>query len=621
MSQRVSHLCLLLPLAAVLFSMNIGGYDLWPADEPRFGEVAREMMQRGDWLVPTVNDQPYQEKPPLLFWATMVVSKPFGDVSAATARIPSVVGGVGMVLLTYLLAASMFGPRIGLWAGVILMTCFRVWWEARTARTDMLLGCALAAALYGFWQWDETRKKRWLAWLYVALVAATYAKGPMGLLFSGLFLVPFYWRERSMLKRPIWIVGAVLVVAAGLLWFVPARMAIAGHGAGSAGGTMAENLLRNTAGRFAGVNHAAPPWEYLLTLPADLLPWTLFLPWALPWVWRHRRDNKAMRFLLCWTVPALIFLSISIAKQAQYLLPLFPAFATLLAAPLVEWMDAPSTRPRNAAGYVWAGLLLTFGAAGIVGRLVVPQYVDLRALGLAFAVLGLGGYALRRMLRADAVRLPGLVASQTVVVLALVPLCLFPAINPFKSASEVCAPVRALAEAGNDYDLYSVGFSREEYVFYSKHPHTPVLCDLIGAEKLSGKELKRMAKQQKTARGVIAMAVAKVPVKDPGAITSDECAALRKAIDAGIDATGESAQALRLFEGALQHEIDGLNAKFSGAKPAFMFVQDNDWRWILPLISQPPAYRVLRHLDVGQRDVLLIANEAGSHMLDSMGIR
>ena len=72
------HLPILTLLAAVIFLTNLGGYDLWPPDEPRFAQVAREMLQSGDFLVPRINGQPYTEKPPMLFWATALLSAPLG---------------------------------------------------------------------------------------------------------------------------------------------------------------------------------------------------------------------------------------------------------------------------------------------------------------------------------------------------------------------------------------------------------------------------------------------------------------------------------------------------------------------------------------------------------------
>ncbi len=620
MPQRVLHLCLLLPLAGFLFSVNIGGYDLWPPDEPRFAEVAREMMSSGDYLVPRVNGQPYQEKPPLLPWAMALASAPAGDVTETTARIPSVVSALAAVLFTYLLAHALFGPRAAWWSAIVMMTCYRVWWESRTGRTDMMLGASLAAALYFFWRWEEDRKRIWLAALLAALIVSAYAKGPMGLLFSGLFIVAFYWRQPASRRQMHWLIGAVLVVGAALLWYVPARLAIAGHDAAAAGSNMAGNLLSNTLGRFLGSSKAAWPGYYLETLPADLMPWGIFLPWTLWWVWRRRAENKMMRFLLCWTVPAFVFLSVSIGKQAQYLLPLFPAFAILIAVSVIELMDGDRARWRRVTGAVWGSVLLIAGL-GAFAVLATP-YRDALSRGvMAFAVLGaaFGAVTLYLAWRGTMSSLHVIVAAQTAVLLPLVTLLVFPVINEYKSAKEFCAPVRALAESGKELRLYSVGFSREEYIYYSRHFHEEALNDIIGADSMPGANLRKLAEQQKKARKLIAMSVEPVPVANIGAITPEERAALRNAIDQAIQEEGKHTEALKLFEGALQSEIDRFAARFAEPVPVFMFVQESDWRWISALNTNPPPCVLLRHESVGRRTVLLFTNPAGADAVKQCG--
>jgi 4-amino-4-deoxy-L-arabinose transferase-like glycosyltransferase len=618
MPQRIKHLIVLLPLAVFLFSVNIGRYDLWPPDEPRFAEVAREMMVSGDYLVPRVNGQPYEEKPPLLPWAIVLVSKPFGDVTEVSARIPSIISALAAVLFTYLLGAAMFGPRVALWSALVLMTCFRVWWEARIGRTDMMLTGCLSAALYYYWRWEEDRKYTLLAALLTALIASAYTKGPMGLLFSLLFVFPFYWKRPEARRQLHWLAGSVLVVAAALIWYVPARLAIATH-VEAATGNMAANLLSNTLGRFLGSSKAAWPGYYLETLPMDLMPWTLFLPWVLWWIWRRRGDNKMMRFLLCWTVPALIFLSISIGKQAQYLMPLFPAFSIMIAASLIELTDSDRVRWRRVTGMVWGGLLLAMGAGAFVlwltpYRNALTWPLSLVALAVGLCGVGMLLYARRSPLN----NLTKLLAAQWCVLLLLAPVLVFPVINDYKSAKAFCAPVRQLAEAEKELRLYSVGFSREEYVFYARHFHEEVLNDLIGADSMPGADLAKMAAQQKRARKLIAMSVENVPVRDIGDIRSEERDALRQAIDKGIQSEAKHADALRMFESALQNEIDTFAKRFEEPGPAFMFVQEQDWRWITALHTAPLPYTVVRHESVGRRTVLLLANPEGAQAVASL---
>ena len=349
------HVCLLGVAALFLFGLNIWGYDLWPPDEPRFAEVAREMMESGDYLTPRVNGLPYEEKPPLLVWMIALVSAPIGEVNEWTARIPSVLSGLAVILFTCALANSLFGAHVAIWSALVLMTSFNFWWHARTARIDMLLSACMAAAMYGFWRWEEERRKRWLAFLFLAITAATYAKGPMGLLFSLLFVFAFYWGNPIARRQLHWIAGSLAVIAAVAAWYVPARYAVSLPETPSAESAMAANLFRNTIGRFLGVSKAQGPWYYFYTVPKDMLPWSLMLPWIVVWTWRRRGDNKMMRFLLCWTLPAFVFLSIAVGKQAQYLLPLFPAFAILTAAAMLDFLNSPAARARRILAGIWGG--------------------------------------------------------------------------------------------------------------------------------------------------------------------------------------------------------------------------------------------------------------------------
>ena len=118
---RVAVLMLL--AAAVLF-VNIGGWELWTPDEPRYAQIAREMLNTGNYLVPSLGAEPYSNKPPLFFWLIALSSRYYGGVNAAAARIPSAVAALGVLLLTYLLGRKLYGPLTGFFAGLILFTGF-----------------------------------------------------------------------------------------------------------------------------------------------------------------------------------------------------------------------------------------------------------------------------------------------------------------------------------------------------------------------------------------------------------------------------------------------------------------------------------------------------------------
>lgn len=613
------HIGIIFGLAVVLFGYGIGGYDVWPADEPRFAQVGREMLQSGEYVHLTVNGEPYTEKPPLLFWMMAGFGHYFGDVNETAARLPSVIAGVAGVLFTYGLGARMFGARTGLWAAFILMTTFRFWWQARTAQTDMLVAGSLAGVMYCLWRWDVDRRRGWQWAALVLLVAALYAKGPPALVFFVLGIWSFYWGEPYSRRQTHWLRTVLVALALVAVWFAPARML--GHDGASDGPQvgMGENIFRNTIGRmFLGTSKVQPPWYYLTTIPADLMPWTLFLPWAVAKAWRERRDNRAMSFLLAWSVPALIFFSISIGKRATYILPLFPIFGILLSRGVLAFMDEAENPWRRRLTHWWAAGLLALGLVLFAAPFIEVQGQRLPSelAGCVYLFAGLqvcqGAYAFLRGKYAARSPLHRVIFVQMAILLVAAVAAIFPVINVFQSARAFCAPLRGLSERSETYQLYSLGFTREAYIYCAKHPHTALFTELIGVDDLQGKELFAAAKAQKNAKNAIQDAVDAVPVANIASVTSDELAALRGAIESSEAAADDAA---RQFESHLRMALDDFAAKFSTFEPSFFFVQDDDWRWILPMQSKPPAYHVVQQQRVGSREVLLIANDAGEALL------
>lgn len=611
--------------AAILFASNIGGYDLWAPDEPRFGEVAREMMITGDYLSPHVNGLPYYEKPPLLFWLMAAVSAPFGDIDAFTARIPSVAAALVTMLCTYLLAARLFSPRIGMWAMIILATGARFWWQARTAQIDMVLTACLTVSLLFFWHWHESRCAKWLILFYAGIAAGVYAKGPPALVFPLLLVFTFYWRRPVDRKATHWVVGVAAVVLLALAWLIPARMAVGPEtmvatdtGVQQLQGGVAANLFRQTIGRmFLGVSKAQWPWYYLETIPVDLLPWSIFLPWTLMWVWKRRKESESMRFLWCYTVPALIFFSICVGKRAIYILPLFPVFAIFLATSVLELMDREHSRYRRIAAGIWGVVLLVLSAAPVVVR--STDYADLytpRLWIFSVAAFVCGVIALAAV--GPLHRRTHAILAATFAVLATTSAYIaFPVINQVKSARYICEPVRELAEAGVEFDLYSVGFSREEYIFYSHHFHTPVLTSLLNIDTPAGMDLFEMAAQQKELKKEIIQAVDDLPLADVESPTPDEIAALQSAMHAAVRQADVDPQLAAQFEGALRKDIEAFIAQFDAGGPALAFFQQGDWRWLVPLYPGLLDYTILKARAVGRRDVFLLANGQAAAIVES----
>lgn len=606
-------LAAVLLLAAIVFSINAGGYDLWPPDEPRYAEVAREMSISG-YLVPRINGEVYTEKPPLLFWSMAAFGKLFGEVNEWAARLPSIISGVYVVGLLFVLARRMFNTRVALWSALVLITCFRFWYQARRGQIDVMLTAAMLTALYAFWRWDESRKNAWLATAYAAVGAGMLAKGPPALVFPLLFLFSFYWKNAPARKKTHWGLGALGAIVVVLLWYIPARIYGADTATEAVHSGIGQNLFRNTLGRFLlGVSKAQPPWYYLETLPVDLLPWTFIAPPVLYWGWKNRKSSRAMWAIYSWLVPALIFFTISIGKRELYLLPLLPVFAMLFGAAIVHLREVGNLRWMQRGGYGWSGLLCLIGLAPVaLAFSPIEAQEPWRVYGLAGAGLAAGvGGLIALALRGGAV-VPPVLAIQVLLVYTTALFTAYPEINHFKSARPICDPVRALTEAGEEFRLYSVGFSREEYVYYSRRFHEPVFTDLIG--DIASDSLMEQAKLQKEARKTIARAVEEIPIASLQHITSEEKKALFDAIESAV-AEHEDAEAIRAIEHALQDEIGRFFKKMAEPAPAFAFVKEEDWRWLVPLHAGEIPVSILVDRIIGSRHVLLLANESAVALL------
>ena len=608
MQTRLYHLAALLMLAALLFSTNIGGYDLWPADEPRYAEVAREMMESGDYLAPHVNGAPYREKPPLLFWAIAAASWPFGEVTEVSARIPSVAAALVVLVCTHILAERMYGPQTAWWACLMLMTGTRFWWQARTAQIDMLLTACLSVALCAFYAWTKSPRASTLILFYAAVAAAVYAKGPPGVLFPIFLVIIYFWRRPADRRKmhPLWGLAAVCVLVAA--WLIPARMAVAHETGNQAEQAIASNLFHQTIGRFfLGVSKVQWPWYYLINLPVDWLPWALFLPWTVPWVWARRREDDRVRLLLAWVVPAFIFFSICIGKRAIYLLPIYPALAILVARSALALVESPRIVWRRRTAYAWIGLLLAIAAA--VGVAVRSSSVGARGpelLPLAFAAGLLALHGVYVAARTDMRKLHWMLAAHFIVLATVGSLYALPVVNEFKSARSFCAPIRALSGRGEAFRLYSVLFSREEYIFYSRHFHEAMFVDTFPIELPAHLDPQRIKEQKE----LLQEAVGEVPIEKFSAVTDEEVERLQAALHEATEQEGEDALDTSM-RGLLLEAAEAFADLFMHDGAAFVFVQEKDWRWLVAVHPSLRASRLVHAHAVGRRDVMLIAESRG----------
>lgn len=338
------------------------------ADEPRYAQVAREMLARGDWVTPVLNGVAWLEKPPLYYWGAMLSYRIFG-ISDWAARVPTAMFASVMVFAVYVFMRR-FRRGWQLDAALIVGSSVGVIGFARAASTDMPLTATFTIAMLAWFTWLQTGTRVWLAVFYFFLALGTLAKGPVALVLAGLLILAFaaLQNEWRLILRTLWPPGVLLFLAMALPWYVLVqlrnpqflRVFILEH-----------NLARYGTDVF---RHPQPFWYFVPVMLLGLLPWSvLVLAGALRAVrdWLESRDPEVSElqiFLLLWGLLPVLFFSISQSKLPGYVLPAVPAFGMLAA----NWIGEVSLSDRKP--HFWLLALHSAISAFLLGSVLLVNY-------------------------------------------------------------------------------------------------------------------------------------------------------------------------------------------------------------------------------------------------------
>ncbi len=476
--QTWAQVILLVGFCFFLFFFNLNQWDLWSPDEPRYAQVAREMVDGGDWILMHYNGSLYSDKPPLFFWLIAFSSHLWQGFTSFSVRFPSAFFGTLTVLITFLLGRSLYDSRAGLFSGLILATSFKFAFLATRANMDTTLTFFTTASLFCFIQWyhhwkSDGKEKRsikdYLIYgFYVGMALATLTKGPVGFLLP-LFVSLIYLtllKDWEGIKRMKLLPGMLLFLVIVLSWYLPAL---------SKGGWdyFNETILRHSVGRFAkGMIHVRPFYYYLYAFPADFLPWTFFLPAAVTYGYSKERTEKrkSFLFLLTWFAVIFLFFSLNKGKRDLYLLPLFPAASLMVGK---AWNDFTFS-PVDPFKQKWVlfpllGLItLTFVIGAAIPWVVSIKFPSFLYYSLPAVLLAVGGsiamFILYRFKNYGTIffLIVGVVAGGFFYTLRTI----FPQMNPYQSARFISEQVRSQIQPGEKLATY--GFETAPYNYYTE---------------------------------------------------------------------------------------------------------------------------------------------------------
>ncbi|TET38889.1 MAG: glycosyltransferase family 39 protein [Planctomycetota bacterium] len=494
---------LLLVFTCIIYLSALGSRDIWAPEEGYYALEAKEMLQRGDWLVPHVNGMPRLQKPVLYHWFVLL----FGRVTETTARIPSAIAAILTVLVTFLFASMWFGRRTGIITGIILSTTTLFLWHARYAGTDMLLvlfvtascfmirealrenaGAGLRPAPATLSQVGPGRRNAFLIAGFAIAGVAVLSKGPVGVVLPALAVIAsLLWKRRAVSPpREAFLYGTILLLLIAIPWYV---LAIKRAGQGY------ELIVRQNFTRFLSPwDHEGRGWYfYLARLPLDLLPWSFFIPAIFAFFIKHHKPDPQDRFLICWAVTAALFFLASGSRQGKYFLPMYPAFAVLTARALEGFLFG-----KSESSFFWwvRGGMVAFAAAAFIASAIYPaginmgfkQYpqeastvaagakwflIPLLIFGTAVTICSLFSWG-----RAGVISIAIFMVAAHIVTVA----ALLPSLDPFKSPRHLADAV--IKNSGPETRNAILGAFRPGVAFYSgkKFEVLPVRSGKVGRQ-------------------------------------------------------------------------------------------------------------------------------------------
>jgi 4-amino-4-deoxy-L-arabinose transferase-like glycosyltransferase len=467
---------------------------LWDRDEPEYAQVVMEMVESGDYVVPTFNSQMWFEKPPLFYWMMSIPVRIFGPTEFA-CRFLSAIGVGTTCLLTFIIGRKLVGTEAGLWTMPILASTLLILVIGTVAITDALLLPFIVAVMVIF----MITAKSGMSFIHiilmgVALGLGTLTKGPIGLMpMPAIAAILFFDRKnRNNTGQYIRRIAVSLAIGAVifLIWAIPVN--IITHG----------EFFRVFVGRDI-INRALRPMEshggnfvlflpyYLIVIVVGFFPWTLHLPGAFSAVIGGRIGGKYGRvYLLSWIIPCVILMTLAATKLPHYIIFIWPALS-LAVAGTISAAKKSQLIPRDIA-WLRRGVWF-FGPQALIMSLflmIAPFFIPIPGLlwpgmasGLALLVMTITAvyyHRLGKFSMSAAVLLGGMIVFHVPLLFGV-----FPAIEYVKISPHIAREVKSTVE--KDVPVATYQYSEPSLNFYLVKPteHLDSPNDVIAWAKQS----------------------------------------------------------------------------------------------------------------------------------------
>jgi 4-amino-4-deoxy-L-arabinose transferase-like glycosyltransferase len=382
------ELTVLLFAAAIFLSGILSPPSLMDDVDSTQAQIARTMLESGDWVTARLDGVAYLEKAPLKHWMTAVSFAIFG-VRDWAARLPLALAAIALAWVVFRFGRWAFSERAGYYAGLVTTTVVGLFLFTRIVIPDVMVTLTVTLAMWGLLRAldeDEPRPRLWAYTTAASLAAGVLLKGLIGIVFplgAGFFYLLF---TRRLFSRETWrrlypFSGVLLFVAIAAPWHVLATLRNPPYfdftmhsGPGEYRGFfwfyfMNEHVLRFLNRRYPRDYNTVPRLSFWLLHLLWFFPWSAYLPTVAKLGFRPRdRAGRTRLLALCWIALVMLFFSLS-TTQEYYSMPIYPAVALLLGC----GMEAGGRMPRVGTRVV--GTVAGVAAAAAIAILILVRGV------------------------------------------------------------------------------------------------------------------------------------------------------------------------------------------------------------------------------------------------------
>jgi len=471
-----------LAATAIVLLLGIGLRYPWPADEPRFAQVAREMVESGQWLFPTRGGEPYPDKPPVFMWFSAAAFALLGNLKLSFL-LPSALASVGTLLLVHDLGRRLWSPQAALFAVLVLVLTPQFLLQGKAGQIDALVTFWITLGCYGLlrhfvtgphWGWYFT------AWAAMALGIMTKGVGFLPLLM--LLPLALWIKNPGQGAAPVWrwkLAAGVLVMAATVaLWLGPMLWQVHSIGTDTMVAYRNDLLFRQTGERFVNAWHHVKPWHYFFSqaIPVVWFPLPVLLLVFFKPLLAALREDRRLKVLLAWVGLVLLFFSISSGKREVYIFPALPMLA-LVVGVLWTQVRAQGLGGRTSAFFQWflytlaatlggLGLMLRFSPERLLRK--APDYAEAIPT-LATPLIAMAATLLVLLIVIRRRDLLVRMAATSLTIWVFVSLMVWPRVDPYRTPQDMMEQVEQTLPPGAELALL---YFKEQFLLFSHRPLT-----------------------------------------------------------------------------------------------------------------------------------------------------